>query len=142
MPPAQNYPGVDQVQDSAAKAAFRFVWDRIASVVAQTFGPTQGTLLPSTLPQNLGIRDVGFIFYATDFNRRYQWTGTAWTDDPASPERYEVTKFLFDREPQPLTGWARCDGSTVNFSTAAAGVEKIATPVIPVEAGLRAWVRL
>lgn len=137
-----TYPGLSQVADSGAQSAIRLVWDRIGLLVLSTTTPTSGTLNPDTKPTGLGPKDAGRIFLATDYNRRYRWTGTAWEDDPAAPTRYQISFFLAGSTPQPTTGWVACDGTTVNASTAAGATESFTTPIIPVLYGQTAWIRL
>lgn len=78
-------------------------------------GPMRGTLSPDLKPADLGLRDAGFRFLSTDFNRPYIWTGLVWTDAPECQSRWQIG--FFDHEPEPLVGWMLCDGSTATRST-------------------------
>jgi len=79
----KNYPGVSQVKDSAISLLGRLLWDAIYQLQTLSKGPTQGTLSPDTKPV-LGMGDAGVLFYSTDFNRLYRWSGAAWTEETAS----------------------------------------------------------
>jgi len=95
-------------------------------VLVEQNRPLAVTLAPSTLPSDLTLTDAGFVVSATDFNRVYQWTGSAWTDAPGADARFGIT--FFSAAPSPAAGWQICDGATVNRSTAAAGVTGITVP--------------
>lgn len=135
------YPGLGQITDPLLAQALRFVWDRIAVIALNTFGPRAGTLSPDERPA-LSSPDAGAVFYASDYNRRYRWTGTAWEDDPAAPTRFQIAFFLVAQAPQPGTGWVRCDGTSVRVSTSTGGTDYFQTPVIPAQNGQAAWIRL
>lgn len=138
----QPYPGIDGIQDRATRDAMRFIWDRMRSVEEVAKGPAQGTLNPDQRPTGLKQNNQGQLFFATDFNRTYRWTGTRWTDDATSPARNHVTFFSLVG-PQPLTGWLRCDGSTGPISTPDGRTQHFQAPVIPDDsAGNQAWIRL
>lgn len=133
------YPGLGEVKDLPTRTALRFVWDRIAVIVGNTFGPRSGTILPDQRPA-LGANDTGTIFAATDYNRRYRWTGSAWEDDSQAPARFQIAYFQAGRSPG--TGWVRCDGAGANASTSTGTTEYITTPTIPMLNGQPAWIRL
>jgi hypothetical protein len=86
-------------------------------------GEMTGTLSPNTKP-TLTTKDAGFIFRATDFNRRYRWSGSAWEDLDAGDPRGRIEAF----DTNPGTGWAICDGSGVTRSTATGGTAAFTTP--------------
>ncbi len=71
------------------------------------------------IPADLGALDRGFRFRATDYNRRWRWTGTAWerADQAADPHRYIWT------DEDPGTGWVVADGSTITRTKADATTE-------------------
>lgn len=149
---AQNndaYPYVNQVQHFPTQQALRFAWDQINALKKNIAGPTQGTLNPDQKPANLGPKDKGTLFYSTDFNRNYVWTGTAWSDVPGAPTRYQTATFL--TSPEPVVGWAPCNGQRVTASTSIGGTQLYQTPVLnqpPSSSvttsytGLTTWVRL
>lgn len=135
----KNYSGVGQVQDTPTALCLRLLWDSIYQLQTLSKGPTQGTLSPDTKPV-LGGGDVGVLFYSTDFNRLYRWSGSSWADDPTAPPRFQIAYFF--STPEPSTGWAQCDGRSVTRSTSSAGTSYFTTPVIPVLNGFPAFVRL
>lgn len=133
------YPGIAEIADIKIRTALRLIWDRISGIVSNTFGPRTGTLNPDQRPV-LTTTDVGAVFAATDYNRRFRWSGSAWEDDPQAPARYQITYFLAGQVPG--IGWVRCDGSAVNASTSDGRTVYFETPVIPALNGQPAWIRL
>lgn len=89
-------------------------------------GIFRGTLSPDLKPAVLGASDTGFPFFATDFNRSYTWSGSAWDDSPDSPSRAQLVHF--DNPPIPAAGWQLCNGSSVNRSTNTGGVTGVTIP--------------
>ena len=87
-------------------------------------GPTQGTL--ATITTGLTTDDAGYVYDATDFNRAYRWSGAAWADAPWAPARYEIGWFA--AAPEPVAGWALCNGASVTRSTATGGSTSYTTP--------------
>lgn len=85
--------------------------------------PTRGTL--ASITGSLTTKDAGYLYYATDYDRVYRWTGTAYEDAPGQPARNAVS--YFDQSTVP-TGWAKCDGSAATISTATGGTAAITTP--------------
>lgn len=138
MANVNSYPGISAIKDSVVVTALRILWDKLYQVEILAKGPTQGTLSPDTKPV-LGGGDTGTLFYSTDYNRLYRWSGSAWLDDPTAPTRFEVTRFF--GAPEPATGWVPCDGRQALFSTSSGGTTYFQVPVIPVEAGLTAYIR-
>lgn len=94
-------------------------WVSTGSAWIYVAGIQSGTLDPDEKP-TLTTNDVGYLFHSTDFNRLYRWSGTAWADAPGQPARYAVHWFTV--APDPITGWALLDGSTVDVSTKIGGV--------------------
>lgn len=86
-------------------------------------GPVTGNLSAIPTPT---INDVGYLYFAQDFDRLYGWNGTAWQDYPGQPTRGQVC--LFGAGVGPGTGWALCNGSNATFSTSSGGTASIATP--------------
>ncbi len=70
------------------------------------------TLLPSTaMPADLGLDDLGFRVWVTDYQHAYRWNGLNFTFGPGDPGAgWIVAK---GHEPTALSGgaWAQCDGS-------------------------------
>ena len=87
-------------------------------------GPTLGTL--ANITTGLTTDDAGYAYEATDFNRAYRWSGTAWADAPGAPARYEIGSFA--AAPEPAAGWALCNGASVTRSTATGGSTAFTTP--------------
>ncbi len=86
-------------------------WDFVGGGI-----PTKGTL--ANLTAGLGANDVGYLYYATDFDRTYVWTGAAYADAPGQPSRDMVAFFNV----APGVGWHLCDGTpNVPVSTAVGG---------------------
>lgn len=88
-------------------------------------GPMRGTLDPDQKPGSLGTDDAEFLFYSTDFDRTYRWTGSAWADAPGEPPRRMIAFF----ETAPSTGWRLCDGTaSVTITTATGGTTTLTVP--------------
>lgn len=85
-----------------------------------------GTLSPDLKPADLGVNDNGFMFWASDFDRVYRWSGSAWADAPGSERRGQVC--YYDDGMVPPVGWALCDGSSVTRTTATGGTTSYAVP--------------
>lgn len=83
--------------------------------------PMAGTLAPSVSP---AAGDVGFLYRATDFDRVYRWTGSAWEDAPGQPRR----GMMVFATGSLGTGWHACDGASVTISTATGGTATVTLP--------------
>jgi hypothetical protein len=80
-------------------------------------------------PTDLGANDAGFLFVATNFVRRYRWTGSAWE---RAPGERPTREFVYVPE-DPGTGWQLCDGSAgITYTKADATT---ATMTVPNEIG-------
>lgn len=91
------------------------------SLLAGWGEPMAGTLSPSVSP---AAADVGFLYRATDFDRVYRWTGSAWEDAPGQPRR----GMMVFADGSLGTGWHVCDGSSVSISTATGGTTSKTLP--------------
>lgn len=92
------------------RTAFYMVVANLWTYVAGT--PHGGTLSPDTRPSDLGTADAGFEIRATDFDRLYRWTGTAWLDAPGQPPREIVwIPAALNAAFVPTTGYQLCDGT-------------------------------
>jgi len=137
----QQYAFLQTIKDPHVHQALRFVMDQQNATAQIVKGPVSGTLDPDQKPQNLGTKDAGTLFYATDYDRTYKWTGSAWTDAPGSPPRNHTAAFL--NSPSPPTGWAICNGQQTSISTTDGRTEFFKTPVVPPDTqGFVTWVRL
>lgn len=134
-----SYPGLSEIKDSVVARAVRLLWDTLYKVEVLAKGPTEGTLSPDTKPR-LGSGDVGSLFFATDFNRLYRWTGSTWTDDSTAPPRFQIS--FFASSPEPVTGWVPCDGRSTIRSTSSGGTAYFTVPVTPSLEGNSAWLRV
>lgn len=99
-------------------------WSGTAWVLQYTGEPLRGTLSPDQKP-TLTSNDAGLRFHATDFDRVYRWTGSAWEDDAGQPPRFLIA--FFNATPEPI-GWSLCDGATVTRSTATGGTTSYGLP--------------
>ena len=143
----QAYPYQQLIKDQSTGLALRAHWDAISALQSAVKGPVQGTLNPDQKPGNLSTTDAGTLFYATDFDRTFQWNGTAWQDAPGAPQRGQTAPFLNGLAPS--VGWALCNGSQVVASTSNGNTQLIQTPQINDAGtyglgttGLQVWVRL
>lgn len=60
----------------------------------------------------LGVNDIWFNFFVTDYYHTLRWNGTAWIwGDGELGSGYYT---LFETTPGQATGWQICDGSTVD----------------------------
>lgn len=122
------YPYQQLIKDQSTAQALRHAFDAINTLRAQVKGPVRGSLNPDQKPNNLGPADAGVLFYATDFDRSYQWTGSGWVDAPGSPQRGQTAPFLTGMAPS--IGWAPCNGTQVTGSTATGGTQLVQTPML------------
>ncbi len=86
--------------------------------------PIEVTLSPNTKP-TLGIHDVGFPVWATDYHRFYLWSGVAWTEGEHNDSRYQIGFF---NSPPDQQGWFVCNGGVVSSSTTTGGTTPYTTP--------------
>lgn len=134
-----DYPVLQQIKDPATQQALRILYDKLRSVKDNASGPIVGSLKPDTKPK-LTSQDAGRLFFAKDYNRTFKWTGTAWEDAPAQPERSHIA--FFSPTFNPGLGWAPCNGSPVAISTSDARTLVFTPPVLPDFNGQKAWLRL
>lgn len=87
-------------------------------------GPTRGVI--GSITGSLTADDAGYLYYATDFDRVYRWTGSAYEDAPGEPRRGEITYWQDDL--LPGTGYALCDGGSYTRSTSTGGTTSWSTP--------------
>lgn len=82
----------------------------------------RGTLSPNTKP-TLAVGDAGFLFYATDYQHLYRWSGTAWAYAPGD----DGSGYFGFWSEAPTTGfWQLCDGTpAINRSTALGAVAAV-----------------
>lgn len=59
----------------------------------------------------IAVVDVGFLYRATDYDRTYRWTGSAWSEINAAPRGVEWLTFAPE-----TNGYALCDGSSTTRS--------------------------
>lgn len=90
------------------------------------FGTMRGTLSPDQKPAALGTDDGGFLFYSTDFDRLFRWTGAAWSRGPGEPPAGLLLDTTADEAPG--VGWQLCDGSTVSRTTALGALVNVTVP--------------
>ena len=138
-----SYPFQQLIKDQSTNQALKHAFDRINTLESQQKGPVRGSLNPDQKPTNLGTTNAGVLFYSTDFDRTFQWTGTGWIDAPGSPQRGQTAPFLSSSPPS--IGWAPCDGTQVTGSTSSGGTQLVQTPMLNpsnIATGLNTWVRL
>lgn len=86
--------------------------------------PTSGVI--ANITAALTANDVGYLYYATDFDRVYVWTGAAYADAYGQPAREDI--HFFTTAP-PGNGWQLCDGTpNVTISTATGGTGLVTPP--------------
>lgn len=83
------------------QAWYRFFDGLTRSKVMESSG------LLENIPTWLKKADAGYVYRATDFARRFLWTGTAWEYADVDPHRYVWC------DEAPGVGWALADGSSV-----------------------------
>lgn len=134
-------PGLERVDATKPEyQIFRLIWDKLSQLRSRLAGPVTGTLNPDTRPR-LTAKDSGARFFATDFNREYTWSGTAWADSPTAPSRFQVTFFM--STPEPSVGWVKCNGASTFRSTSDGRTLYFQTPTIAQDAsGNVAYVRV
>lgn len=80
--------------------------------------------LQANLPTDLSTEDGGFLAFITDYLHLLQWTGSAWRWGPGESGSGEVSAFLAN----PGTGWALCNGSTVDQMNPDGTITAVALP--------------
>ena len=137
---SQSYPALERIIDEPTRAALRLTYDRINEVRNTVLQPLRGTLSPDEKPRGLGQQEAGKLFYATDYNRSYRWTGIAWEDAPGTPSRNSVLWFVDN--PNPPIGWVPCDGNRYARSTSDGRTEVFLAPLVADSNGQKAWIRV
>lgn len=129
MPPATRpplaYAAINQVAEGPVRLALQFLI-KVLGIIRDTAVPLRGKLNPDERPTNLTQSDLGLLFYATDYDRVYRWSGTAWEDGPGQPARGMVAFF----QTAPVAGWAVADGRSATMTTSTGGLVQIVTPVV------------
>lgn len=94
----------------------------------------QGTLgvAQADLPTDLTTRDAGLLVHVTDYAHLLRWTGSNWGWAPGEQGSGFLMDFL--AAPDPIAGWALCDGSTDVPQLLADGTVKFVGP-LPTTAG-------
>jgi Phage Tail Collar Domain len=133
-------PYVAQIQDSTTRLALQAVWNQLNYLGGQVHGPVVGTLSPDQRPTGLGAGDAGTLFWSTDYNRLFTWTGTAWTDFVGQLQRGTIA--FFPNAPDNPNGWALCNGQTVNVSTSSGMTTTTQVPTLPQYTGMNPYIRL
>lgn len=89
----------------------------ISGVWIYMSGVMRGTINPNLKP-TLALADAGFVFYSTDFQHTYRWTGAAWEYAPGDDGSGFITHFAV----APRTGsWQLCDGTAGVYESKADG---------------------
>lgn len=130
-------PQLQQIKDQATVNVLRQMWDILKATQKSSLGPETGLLI--NIPRNLAAIDAGRIYHATDYDRLYRWTGTAWADFGGQVTRLTVAYFPVNTTP---TGWAICNGGPVQISTSDGRTASLTPPTIVNVNNLFAWIRL
>ena len=93
-----------------------------------------GTISPDQKPSDLGTNDARFIFYSTDFDHAYRWTGSAWILAPGEDTPGRIAFYTI----APGTGWQLCDGTSTTRSTTVGGTAAVTVPDYSAGAYLKA----
>lgn len=105
----------------------------LAAVAAATSGPKiyVGTLSPNTKPTFLGSGDAyRAIFYSTDFDRFYWWTGAAWVGIA-----FDGGTIVLGAS-APAGKYHLCNGASVTVSTISGGTASVTLPDTTTNPGL------
>lgn len=105
----------------------------LAAVAAATSGPKiyVGTLSPNTKPTFLGSGDAyRAIFYSTDFDRFYWWTGAAWAGIA-----FDGGTIVLGAS-APAGKYHLCNGASVTVSTISGGTASVTLPDTTTNPGL------
>lgn len=133
---SKTYPGVAQVTDPIIQQALRVLHDLLSMFTAKAT-PTRGTLEPDQKPVLTPLQ-TGYLFWASDFDRVFRWTGTTWEDAPGMPTRGQVGFFRMS----PGIGWSQCNGNQTQTTGPGGQLFALTTPTIDSINGLLAWIRL
>lgn len=137
----QGYPYVDNIEDKVTVAALRVLWDTTRFIQSNANSELRGLIgVRSEIPTNLSPTEAGKLFYSTDFDRTFRWSGSVWQDAPGQPTRYQIA--FFRPEFPPSIGWARCDGSRATVTQSNGTVTQLTMPIVPALNGLLAWMRV
>lgn len=135
------YPNINQITDKLVAETLRIAFDKIYQALAQQeLIDNQGLLLPDDKPK-LGRTDVGYVYWANDYDRLYRWDGVRWQDYPGQPQRYAIQFFPLNNPPTS-PGWLRCNGSYGNASTPEGRTVQFKAPIMNELDGQQPWIRV
>ena len=89
----------------------------------------------ANVPTTLALGDEGRIYYVTDFDQFVRWSGTAWQFMGGT------NGYIAHFTAAPGTGWALCDGSTVNKLVVGAAALTTASVTLPNLTGTEAYLK-
>ena len=89
----------------------------------------------ANVPTTLALGDEGRIYYVTDFDQIVRWSGTAWQFMGGT------NGYIAHFSAAPGTGWALCDGSTVNKLVVGAATLTTASVILPNLTGTEAYLK-
>ena len=84
-------------------------------------GPARGTI--ANITAGLTADDVGYLYYATDYDRVYRWGGAAYADAPGEPTRGMYVDFQAGAPAG--AGWLPANGIAQTESTATGGTAAV-----------------
>lgn len=91
-----------------------------------------------SVPNDLGVHDVGFLFGDTTLNHVYQWSGAAWAFAPGDPG----SKYIVAGTVAPLGGpWVLCNGGATTVANGDGTTSAYTTPNAPFGGGINGYVR-
>jgi hypothetical protein len=125
-PPSRQAPGT-LLRETDRTVTYRVHEDSVTGARSWVYdsGTMQGTLSPDLKPTGLGTDDTGFLFWSTDYEHLYRWTGAAWDYAPGD----QGSGFIQLDTAAPTTGvWALADGSGTTRSTATGTLSAFTTP--------------
>ena len=84
-------------------------------------GPTRGVI--ASITAGLGTNDAGYLYHATDYDRVYRWSGSAYADAAGQPKRGMYVNF--EGAVPAGNGWLPANGVAQTQSTATGGTAAV-----------------
>jgi hypothetical protein len=100
------------------------MWFRGLLASRTTASATESSGLLAAKPTGLTAGDKGYIYEATDYKRRFRWTGSAWEYAPGERIEGEIVGSTVSLG----AGWAWCNGSAVTMTRPDATTHSVTLP--------------
>lgn len=139
--PPQSHPAHDQLPDGSVSRLFKKEWYLQLSDIA--IAVNKSTLLRAAQSDlaslRLGPNDYNVLVEVTDFRHILRWDGARFRWGPGEDGRHDIVGMPID--PDDLTGWQLCDGTTVTYLNGDGTTGSFATPDL-IGGGAAAYLKL